>query len=78
MLKWVAWRHLPVKVKMDGAVGYGFGLVSEQLVLEVVSGIRDASRRVTDVLILVIICTNVAVFKYTNGFFKVHNTEILH
>jgi hypothetical protein len=44
---------------MDGAVGYGFGLVSEQSVHEVVSGIRDAVNRV----------------KYTNDVFKVHNTN---
>jgi hypothetical protein len=40
---------------MDGAVRYGFGSVSEQSVHEVVSGIRDAVNRKTDVLILVII-----------------------
>jgi hypothetical protein len=43
-----------MKVKMDGAVGYGFGLVSEQSVHEVVSGIRDAVNRVIDVLILLL------------------------
>jgi hypothetical protein len=55
ILKWVVGRHLPVKIKMDGAVGYGFGLVSEQSVHEVFSGIRDAGSRVTDVLILLIL-----------------------
>jgi hypothetical protein len=64
-----------VEVKMDGAVGYGFGLISEQSVHEVVSGIRDAVNRVTDVLILVIICTNITVFKYTYGVFKVHSQK---
>jgi hypothetical protein len=34
--------------------------------------------RVIDVVNLVIIRTNVAIFKYTNGVFKIHNTEILH
>jgi hypothetical protein len=61
ILKWVVGRHLPVKVKVDGVVGYRFGLVSEQSVDEVVSGIRDAVNIVTDVLIL-LFCTNVAVF----------------
>jgi predicted Na+-dependent transporter len=63
---------------MDGTVGYRFGLVTEQLVHEIVSGIQDAINIVNDVIILVIICTNVAVFKYTNRVFKVHNTENLH
>jgi hypothetical protein len=45
---------------MGGTVEYGFGLVSEQSVHEVLSGIRDAVNRVTDALKLVIICTNVA------------------
>jgi hypothetical protein len=61
-LDWVVGRHLPVKVKMDGAVGYGVGSVSEQSVHEVVSGIRDAVNRVIDVLILLLFCTKVAVF----------------
>jgi hypothetical protein len=78
ILKWVVGRHLLANVKMDGAVGYRFGLVSEESVHEVVSGIRVAFNRVIDVLILFIICTNTAVFKYMNGVFKVHNTEILH
>jgi hypothetical protein len=78
VLKWVFGRHSPVKVKKDGAVGYGFGLVSEQSVHEGASGIRDAVNRVPSVLILFIIFTNVVVFKYTNGIFKVQNTEILH
>jgi hypothetical protein len=52
ILDWVVGRHLPVKVKIDGAVGYGVGSVSEQSVREVVSGIRDAVNRVIDVLIL--------------------------
>jgi hypothetical protein len=52
ILKWVVGRHLPMKVKMDGAVGYGFRSVSEQSAHEVVSGIRNAVNRVTDVLIL--------------------------
>jgi hypothetical protein len=47
----VVGRHLPVKVKMDGAVGYGFGSVSEQSVHEIVSGIRDVVNRVTGMLI---------------------------
>jgi hypothetical protein len=34
-----SWAPLPVKVKMDGAVAYEFGSVSEQSVHEVVSGI---------------------------------------
>jgi hypothetical protein len=55
ILKWVIGRHLPVKVKMDGAMGYGFGLVSEQSVHEVVSGIRAAVNRATDVLILLLL-----------------------
>jgi hypothetical protein len=55
ILKWVVGRHLPVKVKMDGAVGYGFGLVSEQSAHEVVSGIQDAVNRATDVLILLFV-----------------------
>jgi hypothetical protein len=38
----VVGRHLPVKVKMDGAVGNGFGSVSEQSVHEDASGIRNA------------------------------------
>jgi hypothetical protein len=58
---WVVGRHLPMKVKMDGAVVYEFGSVSEQSVHEVVSGIRDAINRVIDVLIL-LFCTRVAVF----------------
>jgi hypothetical protein len=62
---------------MDGAVGYGFGLVSEQSVHEVVSGIRDSVNSVTDVPILLLLY-KVAIFKYINGVFKVHNTEILH
>jgi hypothetical protein len=57
ILKWVVGRHLPVKVKMGIAVWYGFGLVSEQSVHEVVSGIREAVNRVIDLLILVIICS---------------------
>jgi hypothetical protein len=61
IFKWVAGHYLPVKVKMDGAVGHGFGVVSEQLVLEVVSEIWDAVNRMNDVIILVIICSNVAV-----------------
>jgi hypothetical protein len=61
ILHWVVGRHLPVKVKMDGAVGYGVGSVSEQSVHEVVSRIRDAVNRVIDVLIL-LFCTKVAVF----------------
>jgi predicted Na+-dependent transporter len=61
MLDWVVGRHLPVKVKMDGAVGYVVGSVIEQSVHEVVSGIRDAVNRVTDVLILLLFCTKVAV-----------------
>jgi hypothetical protein len=56
---WVVGRYLPVKVKIDGAVVYAFGSVSEQSVHEVVSGIRDAVNRVTDVLILLLICTKV-------------------
>jgi preprotein translocase subunit SecG len=67
-----------VKVKKDGAVGYGFGLVSEQSVHEGASGTRDAVNKVTAVLILFIICTNVVVFKHTNGVFKVHITAILN
>jgi hypothetical protein len=59
---WVVGRYLPVKVKMDGAVGYRVGSVSEQSVHEVVSGIRDAVNRVIDVLILLLFCTKVAVF----------------
>jgi hypothetical protein len=59
ILDWVVGRHLPVKVKMDGAVGYGVGLVSEQSVHEVASGIQDAVNRVIDVLILLLICTKV-------------------
>jgi hypothetical protein len=51
---WVVGRHLPVKVKIDGAVVYEFGSVSEQSVHEVVSGIRDTVNRATDVLIFVI------------------------
>jgi hypothetical protein len=62
ILNWVVGHHLPVKVKMDGAVGYGFGSVSEQSVHEVISGIWDAVNRVTDVLILLLFCTKVAVF----------------
>jgi hypothetical protein len=58
---WVVGRHLPVKVKMDGAVGYGVGSVSEQWVHEAVSGIRDAVNRVIDVLIL-LFGSKVAVF----------------
>jgi hypothetical protein len=54
-------RHLPLKVKVDGAMGYGIGSVGEQSVHEVVSGIRDAVNRVIDVLIL-LFCTKVAVF----------------
>jgi hypothetical protein len=54
ILDWVVGRHLPVKVKMDGAVGYGFGLVSEQSVYEVVSGTRDAVNRVIEVLTLLL------------------------
>jgi hypothetical protein len=42
ILKWVVGRHLPVKVMMDGTVGYGFGFVSEQSVHEVISEIRDS------------------------------------
>jgi hypothetical protein len=56
---WVVGRHLPVKVKMDGAVMYEFGSVSGQSVHEVVSGIRDAVNRAVDVLILLLICTEV-------------------
>jgi hypothetical protein len=48
---WVVGRHLPVKVKMDGAVVYEFGSVSEQSVHKVVSGIQDAVNRAIDVLI---------------------------
>jgi hypothetical protein len=62
ILKWVVGRHLPVKVKMDGAVGYGVGSVSEQSVHEVVSGIRNAVNRVIGLLILLLFCTKVAVF----------------
>jgi hypothetical protein len=54
ILEWVIGRHLPVKVKTDGAVGYGFVLVGEQSAHEVVSGIRDAVNRATDVLILLL------------------------
>jgi hypothetical protein len=54
ILEWVVGRHLPVKVKIDGALGYGFMLVSEQSVHEVVSEIRDAVNRVTDMLILLL------------------------
>jgi hypothetical protein len=57
ILKWVVGRHLPVKVKMDGVVGYEFGLVGEQSVHEVVSGIRDAVNIVTAVLILLLFVT---------------------
>jgi hypothetical protein len=49
-----SWAPLPVKVKMDGAVVYEFGSVSEQSVYEVVSGIRDGVNRAIDVLIFVI------------------------
>jgi hypothetical protein len=62
ILDWVVGRRLPVKVKMDGAVGYGFGSVSEQSVHEVVSGIRDAVNRVIGVLILLLFCTKVTFF----------------
>jgi hypothetical protein len=62
ILDWVVGRHSPVKVKMDGAVGYGVGSVSEQSVHEVVSGIRNAVNRVIDVLILLLFCNIVAVF----------------
>jgi hypothetical protein len=55
ILKWMVGRRLPVKVKMDGAVGHGFGVVREQSVHEVVSGIRDAINRLADVINLVII-----------------------
>jgi hypothetical protein len=66
ILKWVDRYHLQlVKLKVDGAVRYGFGLVSEQSVHEIVSGIRDAINRVANVLILVIICSNLAVFRKT-------------
>jgi hypothetical protein len=61
ILDWVVGRHLPVKVKMDGAVGYGVGVVSRQSVHEVVSRIRNAVNKVIDVLIL-LFCTKVAVF----------------
>jgi hypothetical protein len=54
ILKWLVGRHLPVKKMMDGAVEYGFGLVSELSVHEVVSEMRDAVNRVVDVVILVI------------------------
>lgn len=60
-LKWVVGRHLPVKVKMYGAVGYGSGLDSKRSVHEVVSEIRDAVNRMAGVMILVIICSNAAV-----------------
>jgi hypothetical protein len=46
---------------MDGAVGYGFVPVSEQSAHEVVSGIRDAVNRTNDAIILVLICSSVAV-----------------
>jgi hypothetical protein len=59
ILKWVFGRHSPVNVKMDGAVGYGFGLVCVQSVHEVFSGIQDAVNIVIAVLILFIMCTNV-------------------
>jgi hypothetical protein len=62
ILDWVVGCHLPMKVKMDRAVGYGVGSVSEQSVHEVVSGIRDAVNRVIDVLILLLFCTKVVVF----------------
>jgi hypothetical protein len=62
ILDWVVGRHLPVQVKMDGAVGYGVGSVSEQSVYEVVSGIGDTVNRVIDVLILLLFCTKAAVF----------------
>lgn len=75
ILKWVVGCQLPVKVKVDGMVGYEFSLVSEQLVHEIVSGIQDADDRVTDLPILVIICSNLTVLKYRDGVFEVHNTE---
>jgi hypothetical protein len=38
--------------------GMDFGLVSEQSVHEIISGVRDAVNTVTYVMILVIICNN--------------------
>jgi hypothetical protein len=46
-----------MEVKMDVAVGYGFGLVSEQSVHEVVSVMRDTVNRVIDVLVLLFVPT---------------------
>jgi hypothetical protein len=60
----VVGRHLPVEVKMDGAEGYGFGLASGQSVCKVFPAIRNAFNRVIHVMILVIICSNLVVFKY--------------
>jgi hypothetical protein len=57
-----SWAPLPVKVKMDGAVVYEFGSVSEQSVHEIVSGIRDAVNRAIDVLILLLIYTKVFIY----------------
>jgi hypothetical protein len=63
ILEWVVGCYLPVKVKMKwSAVEFGFRLVSEQWLHEVVSGIEDAINRVIDVLILLLFCTQVAVF----------------
>jgi hypothetical protein len=48
---WIVGRHLPAKVKMDGAVMFEFVSVSEESEHEVVSGIRDAVSTAIDVLI---------------------------
>jgi hypothetical protein len=55
---------------MGGAVGYGFELVNEEMVHEVISGIWDAVNKVTGILIVVIIYSNMAVFKDTNDTLK--------
>jgi hypothetical protein len=74
--KWVVGSHMPLKVKTDGAVRYGFRLVSEQWVHEAVSEIWNAVISAANMAVFFVICSNLAFFKYMNGVFKVHNNEI--
>jgi hypothetical protein len=70
ILKYVIGHHLPVKVKMDWAGRRAVGGY------EVRCGMRGAGNRVPDVMILFNICSNFVDFKYTNGAFKVHDTNL--
>jgi hypothetical protein len=70
------WVPLPFKVKMDGVGWYGFGLTSEQSVHAIIPGDMGAVSIVVNVMIMIIIISNIAVLD-SQTLFIVHNAEVI-